>query len=40
VVEADETGLRIVGLVTESDLLEAAYRAGRPPAPAPLSRPS
>jgi CBS domain-containing protein len=27
VVEAGEAGLRIVGLVTESDLLEAAYRA-------------
>jgi CBS domain-containing protein len=40
VVEGGETGLRIVGLVTESDLLEAAYRTGRRPTPAPLSRPS
>jgi len=40
VVEPGEGGLRIVGLVTENDLLEAAYRA-RPcetgPTPVPLT---
>ena len=35
VVEPSEAGLRIVGLVTENDLLEAAYRAPAEPSSAP-----